>query len=132
MNELVKKESGRQLSLEKEIEDANRYYEKLKSLAHPVDSTLVQHVEALQTKAVHPLVELEKKLLKAEKRKYRDLQRQISQLKAALFPLGGLQERIDNIMPWYARRGPQLIDQLYQHSLTLEHQFVVLMEEQGS
>lgn len=129
VNELVKRESGLQLSLSEEITTANQYYEKLKTLARPVDPTLVQHVEALQKKALDPLQGLEKKLLKAEKRKFADQQRQIHALKSALFPLNGLQERIDNFMPWYAARGQQFIKDLYRHSLTLEQEFVVVGEK---
>jgi uncharacterized protein YllA (UPF0747 family) len=129
VNELVKRESQQQLSLDEEIIIANQYYEKLKTLARPVDPTLVQHVEALQKKALDPLQDLEKKLLKAEKRKFSDQQRQIHALKSALFPLNGLQERIDNFMPWYAARGQKFIADIYEYSLMLEQAFVVLGEE---
>jgi len=131
VNELVKRESQQQLSLSAEISTAHDIYEKLKALARPVDPTLVQHVEALQARALEPLQQLEKKLLKAEKRKFIDQQRQIHALKSALFPPNGLglQERIDNFMPWYAAKGPAFIKDLYAHSLTLEQEFVVLGAE---
>jgi hypothetical protein len=87
VNELVRRESQHSLSLEREITEANRYYEALKALTRPVDPTLEQHVEALQARALDPIRTLEKKLLKAEKRKFIDLQRQIYSLKSALFPL---------------------------------------------
>ncbi|HXB92518.1 MAG TPA: bacillithiol biosynthesis BshC, partial [Puia sp.] len=126
VNQLVKKESQLQLNLAGPIAEANRYYESLKALAQPVDPTLVQHVAALQTKALEPVRALEKKLLRAEKRKFGDQQRQVQALKSALFPLDGLQERIENFLPWYAALGPRLLHDLYQHSLTLEQEFVVL------
>jgi bacillithiol biosynthesis cysteine-adding enzyme BshC len=128
VNELVRRDSQQHLSLEQEILEANRYYENLKALARPVDPTLVQHVEALQVKALEPVRELEKKLLKAEKRKFGDQQRQIHALKSSLFPMKGLQERVENFMPWYARCGRSIIRDLYLHSLTLEQEFVVLTE----
>jgi bacillithiol biosynthesis cysteine-adding enzyme BshC len=128
VNELVKRESQQQLNLVGEIAEANRYYENLKALARPVDPTLVQHVEALQSKALEPVRELEKKLLKAEKRKFGDQQRQVYALKSALFPMNGLQERVHNFMPWYAVRGPRFIRDLYEYSLTMEQEFVVLTE----
>lgn len=129
LNELVKRESQQQLSMEKEIEAAERYYVALKERARPVDPTLVQHVEALQAKAMRPLKEMEKKLLKAEKRKFVDQQRHIQALRSALFPLNSLQERIDNFMPWYAARGAAFIKDIYTNSLTLEQEFVVLTED---
>ncbi|HEY6901975.1 MAG TPA: bacillithiol biosynthesis BshC, partial [Puia sp.] len=126
MNQLVRRDSEQTLSLEEEIAAAVRYYESLKELARPVDPTLEQHVTALQTRAVEPLRILEKKLLKAEKRKFGDQQRQLQALKAALFPQGGLQERVENFMPWYAQQGPAFIRHLYEQSPALEQRFVVL------
>ncbi|HVW62009.1 MAG TPA: bacillithiol biosynthesis cysteine-adding enzyme BshC [Puia sp.] len=128
MNELVRKESQQQLSMEKEIVEAERYYGSLKERARPVDPTLVQHVEALQAKALHPLKELEKKLLKAEKRKFGDRQRQIRTLRSALFPRNGLQERTENFMSWWASNGPAFIADIYRYSPTLEQEFVILTE----
>jgi bacillithiol biosynthesis cysteine-adding enzyme BshC len=129
INDIVRRESANALSLEHEITEANRYYENLKTLARPVDPSLEQHVEALQARALDPIRTLEKKLLKAEKRKFGDLKRQIHGLKAALFPADGLQERVENFMPWYAAQGPQFIRDLYTRSPVLEQEFVVLAEK---
>lgn len=129
VNELVRRDSDHTLSLEEEIAAANTYYENLKALARPVDPTLEQHVTALQARALEPIRTLEKKLLKAERRRFGDQQRQLAALKADLFPHDNLQERVENFMPWYAALGPGFIDGLYRHSLVLEQQFVVLAEE---
>jgi hypothetical protein len=67
--------------------------------------------------------------LKAEKRKFAELQRQIILIRSALFPLNGLQERVDNFTPYYASRGKAFIDAIYKHSLTTEQEFVVLEEK---
>jgi len=67
LNELVKKESNNQLSLAKEIDQAKDFYQYLKNIAGAVDTTLQQHTEALQTKALQQLINLEKKMLRAEK-----------------------------------------------------------------
>lgn len=128
MNELVRRDSTLTLSLEPEIAAANQYYEGLKALAKPVDPTLEEHVAALQIKAVEPIRLLEKKLLKAEKRKFGDQQRQIHAVKDALFPGSGLQERVENILPWWAAYGPAIIRDLYAHS-PVWGEFVVLVEE---
>jgi hypothetical protein len=88
----------------------------------------VQHVEAMRAKALHPLKELEKKLLKAEKRKFGDRQRQVRALRSALFPRNGLQERTENFMSWWASNGPAFIEEIYRHSPTLEQEFVILTE----
>lgn len=118
------------LRLEEELETIKAFYAALKKKAGATDKTLEQHIEALRAKATRPLYELEKKMLRAEKRKYKDQQRQIQQIRKVLFPNNSLQERIDNFMPFYAQWGSAFIDLLYQHSLTLEQEFVILKEKQ--
>jgi bacillithiol biosynthesis cysteine-adding enzyme BshC len=126
LNDLVKRESENQLSLTGEITNVNSYYDKMKTVAKQVDDTLTVHVAALQTRAIKPLQELEKKLLRAERRKYEVEKRQLSAIKKALFPANGLQERVDNFMPYYAKWGDDFIKMIFDHSLTLEQEFVVI------
>ena len=45
-----------------------------------------------------------------------------------LFPGGGLQERRDNFMPWYAQEGPAFLDRLLRELDPLEPAFSVLVE----
>jgi bacillithiol synthase len=129
LNELVKKQSGNQVNLDKELKQAEDYYEKIRTSANQIDPPLSQHVEALKAKALKALKELEKKLLKAEKRKYEDQRRQIHEIRSALFPLGELQERIENLIPNYAAWGKQFIEVLFENSFALEQKFVVLLED---
>lgn len=130
LNELVKRESQQQITLLEEVNDADEYYGHLKSIAGNIDETLVTHVSALQTKVVKSLLGLEKKLLKAEKKKFDDQHRQIMSIKSALFPQNNLQERIDNFMPYYAKWGQNFIKLIFENSLTLEQEFVVLTEKE--
>ena len=125
---LVSRHRNGELKLENELAAATQLYHKLKDKAAVIDKSLQQHVEALQARAIRPLQELEKKLMRAEKRKYSDEQRQIHQIKEALFPLDGLQERIENFLPYYAKWGKEFMETLYQKSLTLEQEFGVLVE----
>jgi bacillithiol biosynthesis cysteine-adding enzyme BshC len=126
MNEFVKRESSNQLTLAGEITNFTSYYDRLKTVAGQIDDTLTTHVAALQTRAIKPLHELEKKLLRAERRKYEVEKRQLSAVKHALFPNNGLQERVDNFMPYYAKWGKDFFKTIYDHSLTLEQKFVVI------
>jgi bacillithiol biosynthesis cysteine-adding enzyme BshC len=125
---LVTRHRNGELKLKHELEAAMQVYEQLKHKAAAIDQSLTQHVEALQARTLKPLQELEKKLLRAEKKKYEAEQRQIQVIRAALFPRNGLQERIDNFMPWYALWGKEFIQKVYEHSLTLEQQFTIIEE----
>jgi bacillithiol biosynthesis cysteine-adding enzyme BshC len=128
LNDLVRRESQRQLTLLEEVSHADEYYGHLKNIAGNIDETLVTHVSALQTRALKSLMGLEKKMLKAEKKKFDDQQRQIVNIKSALFPQNNLQERIDNFMPYYAKWGGRFIDLIYKHSFTFEQEFVIVTE----
>jgi bacillithiol synthase len=123
---LVSRQKNGELKLKNELEAAIRVYDLLKDKAANIDRSLLQHVEALQARTIKPLQELEKKMLRAEKKKYETEQRQIQTVRSALFPKNGLQERVDNFMPWYALWGREFIHIVYEHSLTLEQQFTII------
>ncbi|MFZ1453760.1 MAG: bacillithiol biosynthesis BshC, partial [Ferruginibacter sp.] len=71
---------------------------------------------------------LEKKMLRAEKKKFEAQQRQLHKLRSQLFPHNNLQERIENFMPFYAKWGKDFIKIIYDNSLALEQEFVILEE----
>lgn len=126
---IVSRHKNGELKLKQELEATTQLYQLLKNKAGAIDKSLLQHVEALQVRTLKPLQELEKKMLRAEKRKYEAEQRHIQLVKAALFPNNNLQERIENFMPYYAKWGSTFIKTLYDHSLTLEQEFVILEEK---
>ncbi len=126
---LVRHGTTKTLDLKKQKTELQRVYESLKNISGAVDKTLVPHVEKLQTQSLHTLVELEKKLFRAEKKNHGELRNKIQEIRKALFPLEGLQERIDNFIPWYATYGNAFIELIYAHSLSLEQSFTMLEEE---
>ena len=129
LNKLVLKESRNEVKLNGSLTELEQLYNSFKKQASAVDTTLEKHVEALKLRTVHRLQELEKKMLRAEKRKFADQQRQIKAIKDHLFPGNGLQERTDNVSFYYAKWGKEFISQLNSHSLSLEQEFVVLQEK---
>ena len=128
INRFVARESKNEIKLNGNLTDAEKLYEALKKQAAAVDASLGRHVEALKTQSIYRLQELEKKMLRAERRKFTDQQRQIHTVKENLFPRNGLQERVENFMYYYAKWGREFIDQLYKHSLNLEQEFVTLIQ----
>ena len=129
LNRIVLNESKNEVKLNGSLTELEQLYESFKKQTSAVDSTLEKHVEALKLRTVHRLQELEKKMLRAEKRKFTDQQRQINTIKEHLFPADGLQERCDNVSYYYAKWGKDFINELYEHSLNLEQEFVVLQEK---
>ncbi|MBK7291991.1 MAG: bacillithiol biosynthesis BshC [Chitinophagaceae bacterium] len=129
VNQLVLKETKNDTKLKGSLTAIEELYESFKQQAKAVDSTLEKHVDALKTKTVFRLQELEKKMLRAEKRKFADQQGQIQKVKAHLFPGNGLQERHENISYYYAKYGAAILQTLYNESLSLEQEFVILTEK---
>jgi bacillithiol synthase len=128
MEEYVRRNSSHQLNLDKQTKELRVFYGELKNISGAVDKTLEQHVEKLEAQTLQKIDELEKKILRAEKKNHEDMRRKIHEIREALFPLNNLQERIDNFIPWYAEYGKSFFDLLLQHSLTLEQKFVILEE----
>jgi bacillithiol biosynthesis cysteine-adding enzyme BshC len=126
INTLVHKNSTKQLDITAQIEAVTQQYQALQIIAGNIDESLKHHTEALQTKTLKPLHELEKKLLRKEKRHFEAQQRQIEKLKAALFPNNSLQERVDNFSYFYAKYGKEWLQLVYNHCLTLEQQLTII------
>jgi bacillithiol synthase len=128
LNVLVKRDSEVQLNLEKEKQEIQIFYAGLRKTAGAVDSTLQPHTEALEKLAFRKIEALEKKMLRAEKKKFEAQQHQLHKLKSQLFPHNNLQERIENFMPFYAKWGSAFIKAIYENSFGLEQEFVILEE----
>jgi len=129
INELVKKESTRQLYLTLEKQEVKDLYDEIKKSVHQIDATLTAHTEALLTRTLKGLDSLEKKMLKAEKRNFETQLKQIKKIKTLLFPNEELQERVENFMPYYAKLGKDFIKSLHKNSLIFQQEFCVLTEE---
>ncbi len=132
LEKLVTRESKNETQLNGSLSELEHLYESFKKQAAAVDTTLEKHVDALKLKTVHRLQELEKKMLRAEKRKFADQQRQIQTIKDGLFPGNGLQERQENLSNYYAKWGRSFIEQLYNSSLSLEQEFVIIGVDNSS
>jgi bacillithiol biosynthesis cysteine-adding enzyme BshC len=128
VNDWVNRHSSLRLTVDEEVNQVKTIYRSLTEQATAVDATLAKHVQALQTQVLNRLQELEKKMLRAEKRKQEASVRQIHKLKSALFPGGTLQERVDNIIPWIARYGISFLNDIRHHARGLDQQFCVMEE----
>ncbi|MBX2925015.1 MAG: bacillithiol biosynthesis cysteine-adding enzyme BshC [Chitinophagaceae bacterium] len=129
LNGIVKAKSDHQLSLLDEKQQLDQLYGTIETIAGIVDITLKNHVKALQTKAAKALDNLEKKIVKAEKRKFEIQRDQLHTLKTSLFPKGNLQERVENILPYYAQKGKGFIKMIYKNSPPCGGKFGILTEQ---
>lgn len=124
----IKQHSNNDLSLKEEWRELQCVFEKLKLRAFKIDPTLAPAAEAVQARLKHTIDNLERKIVKAEKRNYETRLAQIDRIKNSLFPNGSLQERSQNFGLFYVRFGQQLIDNLIEKFEPLEFKFTVLTE----
>jgi bacillithiol biosynthesis cysteine-adding enzyme BshC len=119
----TRENSKLKLDLSEEKLAIEHVYENIKTVAGNIDTTLVPHTDALRTNALKRIEQLEKKMLRAEKKKHDAAIRKIRKIKSTIFPNGNLQERVENILPLLAKHGLSLIDELYTSSESLEQKF---------
>jgi bacillithiol biosynthesis cysteine-adding enzyme BshC len=125
-NHWITKNSDAHLSLGDEIKEAEAVFRKVKDHASKIDVTLNKHVEAQTLRMVHSLQDMERKMLRAEKRKQADRLRQVGEVKDFMFPNGGPQERIDNFLNFY-QQDTDFINKLLSTFDPLDFRFNVLM-----
>ncbi|TDQ08829.1 bacillithiol biosynthesis cysteine-adding enzyme BshC [Pedobacter metabolipauper] len=122
----IKAHVNLQLTLDDEERAIRATFDQIKLNAYKIDKTLSQSAEGAKIKALKLITNLEKKMLRAEKRKHETSLSQIENLKEKLFPTGVLQERVLNIAPMFVLYGDDFIDSLIKTFKPLDHQFTVL------
>lgn len=127
-NHWILKNTTNDLTVGDERNTINDIFEKLKARAGSIDHTLAPFVGAEGKRALNSIERIEKKLLRAEKRRHSDKLRQIEALKDALFPNGNLQERTDNFLNFY-QQDPQFIQKLLDCFDPFDFKFNILYLE---
>lgn len=113
--DFVKAHTQADLVLKKEYGEIEKLYAALEKKAENVDITLKASVGAERTKSLRSIGKLEHKFLRAEKNKFTWQSDLIRHVKGRLFPHNALQERVENLLPFYAAYGKAFIDVLYHH-----------------
>ncbi|WP_445455181.1 bacillithiol biosynthesis cysteine-adding enzyme BshC [Flavobacterium sp. HNIBRBA15423] len=99
----------------------------LREMAKQTDKSFTGAVEAQEKKQLKGLENLEKRLLKAEKRVLAEKLERMTALQNELFPNQTLQERKINFSEFYAEFGPTLIEKLLEALKPLEQEFNVVV-----
>ncbi|MFC2109643.1 bacillithiol biosynthesis cysteine-adding enzyme BshC [Bacteroidota bacterium] len=103
-----------------------KLFSDLKPLIIKTDKTFEGALLAQEKKQLKGFQNLEKRLLKAEKRNLEDRLKRIVKIQNALFPRKGLQERNVNFAEFYVEYGPKLISNLLKELDPLNLQFSVI------
>ena len=107
-----------------------KQFNDLFQIASHTDKSFLGAVRAQEAKQLKGLEHLEKRLLKAQKKKHKDqLDRAIS-LRISLFPKESLQERVNNFSEYMIETQGQLIKLLIRHLNPFDFRFVILCYEE--
>ncbi|GGH11602.1 bacillithiol biosynthesis cysteine-adding enzyme BshC [Sphingobacterium alkalisoli] len=125
-NDYVKRHTTYRLNLKDEWMEINAIFGKIKLRTHKIDPSLGPSAEAVKARLKKAMNNLEKKLLKADKRNHEEALIHIERVKEQLFPGGGLQERTENFATLYIKYGDDLVKELVKHFHPLDFKFTIL------
>jgi bacillithiol biosynthesis cysteine-adding enzyme BshC len=107
-------------TLKKQLQDQ---FEALYEITKRTDKSFVGAVKAQEVKQIKGLDNLEKRLLRAQKRKLSGILERITDLQNELFPNKSLQERQANFSEFYLENGSNLIPTVMNTLKPLEQEF---------
>jgi uncharacterized protein YllA (UPF0747 family) len=114
------------LSFEAEEAWLRQAYADLASKAEKIDPTLATAILAEQHKQVKLFEQLASRLLRAEKQLQETNLKRLQKLKEKLFPSGGLQERHESFIGYYAAQGDAWVKAMIDICDPLEEKFTVV------
>ncbi|WP_306352934.1 bacillithiol biosynthesis cysteine-adding enzyme BshC [Flavobacterium sp. '19STA2R22 D10 B1'] len=128
LNRKTKELSEFPIDFSAQKEFLKKQFEALHEIAKKTDASFLGAVNAQEVKQIKGLEHLEKRLLRAQKRKLSDELNRITELQNELFPGQSLQERKDNFSEYYLETGPLLIENLMKELKPLENNFSIVIQ----
>lgn len=126
INKKVRSISNIDIDLSPQKETLKTQFKNLYNIAELTDKSFLGAVSAQERKQIKGLENLEKRLLKAQKKKLADHVSRITEIQNELFPNQNLQERVCNFSEFYLEYGDQLIPILINNLEPLQGEFLVL------
>lgn len=126
INKRVRQISNIDINFSEQIDHLQKQFAKLYNLAQETDKSFIGAVKAQEMKQIKGLQHLEKRLLKAQKRKLADQIARATELQEQLFPGASLQERNTNFSELYLEFGDTLISELVKSLEPLRGEFTII------
>jgi bacillithiol biosynthesis cysteine-adding enzyme BshC len=127
LNQRVQSFSEFKLDFTAQKEFLIQQFKDLNTIAGKTDASFTGAVKAQEIKQLKGLENLEKRLLKAEKRNHTEQLERIVQIQNELFPNQSLQERKANFSEFYLEFDGKLLAELFDKLKPLEHEFNVIV-----
>jgi bacillithiol biosynthesis cysteine-adding enzyme BshC len=126
MSKHTKQISEIEIDFSPQMEFLKEQFKALYELAEKTDKSFVGAVAAQEKKQLNGLRHLEKRLLKAQKRKFADELHRLKIIQDELFPNQSLQERYGNFSEFYLDYGNELLNVLKKELKPLDLKFTVV------
>ena len=126
INKKIRKISNVDIDFSPQKKYLEAQFEEMYKIAEETDKSFLGAVKAQEVKQKKGLDALEKRLLKAQKRKLKDQVARLSDLQNELFPNQSLQERQLNFSELYLEYGEALIPSLMEALNPLQNKFMIL------
>jgi bacillithiol biosynthesis cysteine-adding enzyme BshC len=128
-DKIVKEQSGFTLDFSEQKKFLQAQFDQLREMAQKTDASFMGAVNAQETKQIKGLNNLEKRLIKAEKKQHAATLNRITDLQNELFPNQSLQERTANFSEFYLDNGAAMLDGLFKILKPLEVDFTIKILE---
>ena len=122
----VKKQSVENLALTEHIASLTNLYNAIQQDVIKIDASLGNHALNLSLQAQKKLALLEKKMVRAEKRKQHTSLARIHSIKSELFPDNNLQERVENFSKWVGEYGWDWVEAILNNSNSVDASFTII------
>jgi bacillithiol biosynthesis cysteine-adding enzyme BshC len=123
VNQKTKEFSNFKIDFSQQKDTIKKQFSELLKIAEQTDKSFIGAVKAQETKQIKGLENLEKRLLKAEKRIHFEKLERITDIQNQLFPNGSLQERTTNFSVFYSQT---FINEIISQSNPLEACFKLI------
>ncbi|WP_438962781.1 bacillithiol biosynthesis cysteine-adding enzyme BshC [Nonlabens sp.] len=124
---LTKQLSEIEIDFSTQKEHLHKQFKELYKIALQTEASFQGAVAAQEHKQIKGLEHLEKRLLKAQKRKLKDFLNRASDLQKELFPNSSLQERQENFSSFYLEYGSNLIEHIKENLDPLDMNFTIIV-----
>ncbi len=126
INRKVRQISNIEINFDPQRKHLQEQFKAMYELAEQTDVTFGNAVKAQEAKQLKGLDTLEKRLLKAQKRKLSDHVKRLTAIQNELFPGQSLQERNTNFSEMFLEYGEDLIPLLIEHLDPLKGEFFIV------
>lgn len=126
LEQKTKEVSSVNIDFSAQKEHLKKQFKDLYKLAKKTDKSFEGAVAAQEQKQINGLSHLEKRLLKAQKRKLKQELSRVTALQDKLFPNENLQERQRNFAEFYENNGEELLLKLKEELHPLQQKFCII------